>query len=45
VNAFPNNGNLTSNSNVSYKDFLLPTVAEDTKYIKIIGYGQPSGSK
>lgn len=46
VNAFPQegneDGNLTSNSTGEFKPFVLPTVIENVKYVKIIGYGQPS---
>ncbi|MGJ8745133.1 chondroitinase-B domain-containing protein [Polaribacter sp.] len=43
-NAFPTTGKLTSNSDGTYKSFILPDVATGAKYVKIIGYGQPSGS-
>ena len=41
VNAFTND-NLVSNSDGSFKGFILPTVAEGTKFVKVIGYGQPA---
>jgi poly(beta-D-mannuronate) lyase len=43
-NAFPSEENLISNSDGSFKSFMLPTVATGAKYVKIIGYGQSSGS-
>ncbi|QNM84689.1 T9SS type A sorting domain-containing protein [Polaribacter pectinis] len=45
VNAFPGSGNLLSNSTESFKSFLLPTVISGVKYVKLIGYGQTSGSE
>ncbi|MFK8059018.1 MAG: T9SS type A sorting domain-containing protein, partial [Polaribacter sp.] len=42
TNAFSSAGNLVSNSTGEFKSFLLPTIIADVKYVKIIGYGQPS---
>ena len=46
INAFPNegneSGNLMSNDTQDFKAFVLPTVIENVKYVKLIGYGQPS---
>ena len=43
TNPFPA-GDMLSNSDDSFKAFVLPTSAIGTKYVKIIGNGQPSGS-
>lgn len=43
-NVFPNDGDLLSNSDGTYKSLLFPTVVIGTKYVKIIGNGQTSGS-
>ena len=42
-NPFPP-GDLISNTDASFKAFILPTTAVGTKYVKIIGNGQPNGS-
>jgi poly(beta-D-mannuronate) lyase len=42
-NPFPP-GDLISNTDASFKAFILPTTAVGTKHVKIIGNGQPSGS-
>lgn len=42
-NPFPP-GDLLSNTDASFKAFILPTTSIGTKYVKIIGNGQPSGS-
>lgn len=41
-NAYATDDNLVSNSDGTFKGFMFPTVATDTKYVKIIGYGQPA---
>jgi hypothetical protein len=43
-NVFPNDGDLLSNSDGTYKSLLFPSVAIGAKYVKIIGNGQTSGS-
>ena len=45
TNAFPTSGNLVSNSISNFKSFILPTVISGVKYVKLIGYGQSSGSE
>ncbi len=42
TNAFPDSGNLQSNNTTTFKSFLLPTIIPSVKYVKLIGYGQPS---
>ncbi|WP_405608456.1 chondroitinase-B domain-containing protein [Polaribacter sp. Asnod1-A03] len=42
TNAYDTDDNLVSNSDGTFKSYLFPVVAENTKYVKIIGYGQPS---
>ncbi|SDS28918.1 Por secretion system C-terminal sorting domain-containing protein [Polaribacter sp. KT25b] len=42
INAYATNDNLVSNSDGTFKGFMFPTVATDTKYVKIVGYGQPA---
>ncbi|MGQ1892013.1 chondroitinase-B domain-containing protein [Thermophagus sp. OGC60D27] len=42
VNAFPDEENLVSNTNDEFKSFLLPSIVSGVRYVKIIGYGQPS---
>ncbi len=42
VNAFPGEGNLVSNTDASFKAYVLPAETANTKYVKIIGYGQAS---
>lgn len=44
TNAFPTSGDLISNSDGTFKSFMLPTVASATKYVKIIGNGQASST-
>lgn len=43
TNPFPA-GDMLSNTDASFKAYVLPTRALNTKYVKIIGNGQPSGS-
>tara|TARA_R110001606_G_scaffold398008_1_gene576023 strand:+ start:3597 stop:6137 length:2541 start_codon:yes stop_codon:yes gene_type:complete len=44
TNAFPSSGDLISNSDGTFKSFILPTVATAVKYVKIIGNGQASST-
>ncbi|MEN3324443.1 chondroitinase-B domain-containing protein [Mariniflexile soesokkakense] len=45
TNAFPpDNVDLISNTNASFKSFILPAPAIDTKYVKLIGKGQASST-
>ena len=44
TNAFPTSGDLISNSDGTFKSFILPTVASGVKYVKIIGNGQASST-
>ncbi|MDP5106963.1 MAG: T9SS type A sorting domain-containing protein [Polaribacter sp.] len=44
TNAFPSSGDLISNSDGTFKSFVLPTVATAVKYVKIIGNGQASST-
>lgn len=41
-NPFTIGENLVSNTDGTFKSFLLPTAAQNVRYIKIIGYGQPA---
>ncbi|WP_372753059.1 chondroitinase-B domain-containing protein [Mariniflexile sp.] len=43
TNPFPA-GDMLSNSDATFKAFVLPETAVGTKYVKIIGNGQPAGS-
>ncbi|MBP0903756.1 chondroitinase-B domain-containing protein [Mariniflexile gromovii] len=44
TNAFPASGDLISNTDASFKAFVLPTQAKGTKYVKLIGKGQASST-
>ncbi len=37
-------GNLVSSSDNTFKSFVLPSIAYGTRYVKILGFGQPNGS-